>query len=251
MLACDVTAIVLTLNEEQHLPDCLKSLTALTSSVLVLDSYSTDRTEEIALRAGAQFEQRGFDGYASQRNAALAMAPDAQWVLFLDADERLTELGTREIRERICGAPEEVCGFWFPRRNMFFGRQIRGGGWWPDYQARLFRKGRARFDESRQVHEVAIVNGGTVYLAEPLIHENYRSRVEFIRKQRAYTLRRVESTRIGQRPRLRSYLSAPARQMYLRYVTLRGYRDGLDGLFLSSVLAIEEVRECWLRRRQS
>jgi glycosyltransferase involved in cell wall biosynthesis len=251
MTAPTVTAIVLTLNEERHLPGCLESLCALTPSIIVLDSGSTDRTPCIAIEAGARLETRVFEGYASQRNAALDMVRDAEWVLFLDADERLTERGAREIFERIERAGDDIAGMRFPRRNLFFGRQVMGGGWWPDCQTRLFRVGRAQFDETRQVHEVALLDGRSELLDEPLIHINYETRREFVQKQREYTRQRVRLSGNVGRPRRRAYVSGPAREFYRRVVAERGYRDGVTGLFLAAVLALEEVRACWLLRRNA
>lgn len=243
-----IVAIVLTFNEAEHLPDCLASLRHLTDRVIVLDSGSTDGTVAIARDAGADLRTRAFDGYANQRNAALEMACDADWVLFLDADERLTKSGAAEILATVAAAGPEVAGGWLPRRNIFFGREIRGGGWWPDEQARLLRRGRARYDRARQVHEVVVFDGKSCHLREPLLHLNYASRGEFIAKQREYTRWRVEHDRAARTPRLRAYVGAPARELWRRFVVLKGYRDGLTGLYLAGVLAAEEVRAVRLLR---
>lgn len=249
MSAPDLTAIVLTLNEERHLPDCLDSLRLVTDDIIVLDSGSTDRTVQIAKDASARVEVRPFDGYASQRNAALDLAGDAEWVLFLDADERLTDAGATEIRARLATEPD-VAAFWIPRRNVFWSRTLRGGGWWPDEQARLFRSGRVSYDESRQVHEVAVIEGPSARLREPMIHLNYDSRREFLAKQRDYTRIRVREQR-GSGPvlRRRAYLSAPVRELQRRLIANRGYRDGATGFFLAAALAAEEMRAVWMLRR--
>jgi glycosyltransferase involved in cell wall biosynthesis len=251
MTSLNLVAIVLTLNEEEHLPGCLATLRLLTEHVIVLDSGSRDGTRNIALRAGAKFQTRVFDGFANQRNAALGLALDCEWVLFFDADERLTAAGVAEIREAVATAGPELAAFWLPRRNVFFGREIRGGGWWPDEQARLLRRGRARYDPARQVHEVVIVDGESRRLHEPMLHYNYASRREFIAKQRAYTVQRVSQAGIQEHPRRRAYLGAPARELWRRLVQLQGYRDGLTGIFLASVLAAEEMRAVWLLRTKS
>lgn len=245
-----LVGIILTLNEAEHLPDCLVSLAMLTDRILVLDSGSTDDTREIAVAHGAAVECREFDGYASQRNAALDLAGDAAWVLFLDADERLTPAGAAEIRREIEAAGSDVAAFWLPRRNIAFGRELRGGGWWPDAQARLLRPGRARYDPARQVHEVVVIDGETRSLTEPMVHLNYASKREFVTKQRAYTLRRVASGS-GTLPRRRAYVGAPVREFWRRFIRLRGYRDGLTGFFLASVLALEEARAVRLLRAKA
>lgn len=244
-----LTAIVLTLNEATHLSDCLASLRPLACQIAVLDSGSTDGTQAVAASAGATVLTRPFDGYANQRNAALELAK-SEWVLFLDADERLTGAGVAEIRATIATARPDLAVCWLPRRNIMFGRPLRGGGWWPDEQARLLRRTRAHYDPGRQVHEVVVADGASRRLTEPMIHLNYASRREFITKQREYTNRRVAQTGQGQPPRRRAYLGAPARELWRRLVRLKGYRDGLTGLFLTSVLAFEELRAVWLLRRR-
>jgi hypothetical protein len=135
-----------------------------------------------------------------------------------------------------------------PRRNLFFGRGLRGGGWWPDEQARLLRRGRAHYDTARQVHEVVQFDGTSRKLREPMVHLNYASRREFVAKQRAYLLQRVEQTPAGAIPRRRAYVGGPVREFWRRFVRLKGYRDGLTGLFLAGVLSFEEARAVWLLR---
>jgi glycosyltransferase involved in cell wall biosynthesis len=245
----NVVGIVLTLNEAEHLPDCLRSLRPVVERVLVLDSGSTDATLQIAQDVGACVVQRAFDGYANQRNAALELADSAQWVLFLDADERLTAAGQVEISAALISATDAVAAFSIPRRNIVFGRELRGGGWWPDAQTRLLRVGHARYDGARQVHEVVRVDGVIDTLGQPLVHLNYTSRREFVRKQALYTRARVrQALDQDERPRRRAYLSAPVREFWRRFIALRGYRDGPTGLFLALALAREEWRACWLTR---
>lgn len=246
-----LTTIVLTLDEEEHLPGCLASLAPLQCDVVVLDSGSRDNTLAIARAAGARVEYRAFTGYADQRNAALELPGLGEWVLFIDADERLTSAGATEILAALAAASEDLAVLRIPRRNVFFGREVRGGGWWPDYQARLLRRGRAWFDPARQVHEVVLPDGDVRDLRAPLIHLNYASWPEFAAKQRAYTGFVVRQRRAeGSIPRRRGYLSAPLREFYRRFVVLAGYRDGMLGARLALALAREEfvvVRR--LRRR--
>ncbi|MBA2453613.1 MAG: glycosyltransferase family 2 protein [Chloroflexia bacterium] len=249
MTAPHITAIVLTLNEEEHLPGCLASIDGLGARIIVLDSGSTDRTVQIAKEHAADVVHRPFSGYASQRNAGLSMAGDTRWILFLDADERLTEESRTEILARIDAVSDDVAAFWLPRKNVAFGRVLRGGGWWPDYQARLIRCGRGRYDETRQVHEVVLYDGRTERLREPFVHLNYATRREFMQKQCAYTLRHVHQNLVGT-PRRRAYLGRPVREFWRRFVALKGYRDGVTGLFMAVVMAFEEIRCCMLLRRR-
>ena len=245
-----LTVVVLTLNEEQHLTDCLASLRPLACPVVVVDALSTDATVAIARDAGATVLEHAFQGFADQRNWALQHAAQTPWVLFVDADERLTPAGCAEIRSALAGSDGDRCTVslgWIPRRNLLFGREFRGGGWWPDYQARLLRRGAAHYLVAREVHEIAVGNGGDWYFREPLVHLNYATRSEFVRKQRAYTDRRVAHD--PESPRRRRLIGAPLRELHRRLLLLHGYRDGRDGLFVAVVLAREELRAMRALRR--
>jgi hypothetical protein len=139
-----------------------------------------------------------------------------------------------------------AAGFWIPRRNLIFGKEIRHTGWSPDYQPRLLRKGAARFDPEREVHELVIWDGETGFLVEPLIHYNYETLAQFHRKQMAYT--RYEARvwlQEGRRVRLRGSVGQPLREFYRRFVTLEGWRDGGHGLLLSGLMAYY----AWVRHR--
>ena len=242
-----LTVIILTKDEERDLPACLASVAELAVPVLVLDSGSTDRTVAIAPASGAQVQVRPFTGYASQRNAALGFVT-APWVLFLDADERLTPAGCAEIRALLSRPEDDTApvGYWVPRHNEFFGQRLSGGGWWPDYQLRLFRVDRARYDESREVHEIVILDGPDARLTEPLIHRNYDAWGEFHAKQRAYAARHARDLAgRGIRPKPWTYATMPLREFRRRYIALDARRDGRLGLALSLAMAWYEGRAYW------
>lgn len=240
-----LATVVLTRDEERHLPECLASAAGLGQRVLVLDSGSRDATVALARDLGAEVIERPFSGYASQRNAALALV-EQEWVLFLDADERLTAALRDEIATAVRQAPPEVAGYWIPRRNWIAGRELRGGGWSPDYQLRLLRRARARYRPEREVHEVVELVGESRRLTQPLLHRNYDSLGEFRRKQRHYAqLQAAVLAQGGARPRRRTYLGQPARAFWRRFVTLDGRADGRLGLQLAAWMAWYELRT-WL-----
>lgn len=139
--AARISVVILTLNEEKNLPECLASLQGIECDVFVVDSGSTDRSTEIAEEYGAKVFRHPFEGYGNQRNWALRELPlTCEWVLNLDADERLTPALAREIAQRMAGPPDGVDGFMLRRRTVFMGRWIRHGGHYPNYQLRLFRR---------------------------------------------------------------------------------------------------------------
>lgn len=241
-----LTAIVLTRNEEKHLPDCLASL-RWASQVIVFDSFSADRTLEIARTAGTHVIQREFDNYAGQRNAALAAAR-TEWVLFVDADERVTPELAQAIRDVL---PRSEAGWWIPRHNYLFGKLTRHAGWYPDYQLRLMRRAQARYDPARPVHELVRLDGPTGYLDAPLIHLNYETVAEFITKQKyyaGYDAQRLAAEGLRARPHY--FVLQPLRQFWWRFITLAGWREGLHGLRLSLLMGYFEF-EKYRRLRRS
>ena len=158
-IASELTAVVLTYNEETNLPECLSSLQPLGCEVFVVDSGSTDRTREIAAEAGARVVEHPFENYGAQRNWALQQLPiQTGWVLNIDADERLTAELRASITRALAGPPGDTNGFLLRRRTVFMGRWIRHGGHYPSYHARLFRKGKGRC-EDRLYDQHYIVNG--------------------------------------------------------------------------------------------
>lgn len=233
-----LAGVILTHNEEHNIEACIASL-RWCDEIVVFDSFSTDRTVERAQAAGAHVIQHPFEHYSAQRNAALR-AVRAEWVFFVDADERATPPLAAEIRQKIEG-PQR--GWWVPRHNYIFGRLTRGAGWYPDYQLRVLHRQSAHYDPSRPVHELVILDGEAGYLEHPLIHYNYRDMAHFIAKQERYIA--IEARRRydqGQRPKPWTGFSMPLREFWRRFVVLRGYIDGLHGLRLSLLMAYYECR---------
>jgi (heptosyl)LPS beta-1,4-glucosyltransferase len=233
----NVVAIVPTLNEEHNILDCLGSL-AWTDRRVVFDCFSTDRTVDLARRAGAEVIQHPFENYAQFHNAAMDRV-EADWILFVDADERATPELAQEVRSVTDGSHEEVA--WsVPRHNYIFGRLTLGAGWYPDYQSRLLLRGRVRWE--RPVHEVIVADGLEGCLKNPLIHYNYDDLADFVTRQEKYT--NIDAGILleqGVRSRFYTPYSQAVRHFWWRFVTLRGVRDGLHGLRLSLLMAYYEA----------
>lgn len=164
-----ISVVILTLNEEANLADCLASV-AWCDDVVVFDSYSTDRTVEIARQAGARVHQRQFDDYGSQRNAALStVAYGHEWVLMVDADERWREEIFREM-EAVVGQDrdKEISLCYFRRRDFFCGRWLRRSSGYPTWAGRLVRPGHVRI--GRRVNEECHTAGGKVFMQSHFLH---------------------------------------------------------------------------------
>jgi (heptosyl)LPS beta-1,4-glucosyltransferase len=235
-----LTAIILTRNEAQHIAECIESL-RWADSILVFDSFSDDDTVKIAENAGAKVIQHKFENYTLQRNAALE-AVSAEWVFFVDADERSSPEQAVEIRT--CMQDDRYEGYWVPRHNYIFGKLTRHTGWYPDYQMRLLRRSKAHYDVTRDVHELVVLDGEAGHLKTPLIHFNYRDLAQFIRKQERYTdyaARDLFRQQVRVKPQ--NYILQPLRHFIWRYITLKGYRDGLHGLWLSLLMAWYEFQK--------
>ncbi|MFQ5460213.1 MAG: glycosyltransferase family 2 protein [Anaerolineae bacterium] len=232
-----ITVVILTHNEAPHLQACLESV-AWADRVLVVDSGSRDGTRQLAAATGAEVVHHTFGNFSRQRNHALGLVR-TPWTFFVDADERTPPALAAEVRSAIRG---ESAGYWVPRHNVFWGRVVRGGGWWPDHQLRLMATDRAHYDPARAVHEVAIVDGPTGYLTTPLRHLNYGDWGEFRARQGQYAQLEAQRRRaMGLQPRRRSLLSLPVREFWRRYVALAGWRDGSLGLLLALHMAYYEL----------
>ena len=177
-----LTAIIPTWNEEMHIQEAIRSV-AFADEVLVVDSFSTDRTVELARAQGARIIQREYENSASQKNWAIPQAIH-NWILLLDADERVTEPLGKEIQALLMQGPNKV-GYWMYRKNHFMGKPIRFSGWRKDKVIRLFRKDRCRY-ESKHVHAEIVADGSVGFLKNKLLHFSYRDMEHYMAKLDRY-----------------------------------------------------------------
>ena len=185
----NVTAVILTFNEEQHLARCIASVQAVATDVVVVDCYSTDATLDIARAQGARVLQHAWLNHAAQFNWALTqLGADTEWVLRIDADEVLTPALIEEIRTRLPGIGPEIDGVYWGRRMTFQGRLIRHGGVFPVRVLRLFRHGRGQC-ENRWMDEHIKVAGPTADFAGEMIDDNLNSLTWWTDKHNRYASR--------------------------------------------------------------
>ena len=182
-----LAVIVLTFNGEPDLEASLASVAGFADEIFVLDSFSTDRTLEIARRFTDRIYQHRFEGFAAQRNFALQSLPlTHDWTLFLDQDERLTP----ELRDEIAGVVQdrmsEVQGFYINRRFIFLGRWLRHGGYYPGRILRLFRRSRGRVVDAG-LREYVVVNGVVDVLRHDMIHDSVRDLASWTAKHNQYS----------------------------------------------------------------
>ncbi len=250
-MSVKLAGVILAKNEAQHIEACIESL-KWTDEVVVFESgNSTDNTVELAEKVGATVIQHPFEDFARQRNAALK-AVDAEWVLFVDADERVSDTLATEIQE-VLKKPQHL-GYWIPRHNYIFGKLTRHTGWYPDYQMRLLKRDAAQYDPERRVHELVILANGEEggKLENPLTHYNYQNLKHFIRTQRMYAKFDAQILyEEGIRPKFRNFILQPIRQFKWRFFTLKGYKGRWHGFLLSVLMGWNEFDKYWQLRKIS
>lgn len=229
-----LSVAIVAFNEEQNLRRTLASVD-WADEVILVDSGSTDRTREIAREFGAKVYEEPWRGFAAQKNFALAHC-QFDWVLSLDADEVVSP----ELRSELLGRlehPGPAVAFRLPRRNLFLGRWVRHGGFYPDHKLRLFRRGHARF-EDRPVHENAVADGPVLALRGDLLHYAYPTLELYIEHMNRYSsasvplVHRKERTLSSLPAFLWYVLLAPGAQFLYNYVFRLGFLDGREGLLL-------------------
>ena len=229
-----LSVTIIAWNEEERLRACLESV-SWADEVVVVDAESSDKTVQLAREFTDRVWVRPWPGFAVQKNFALDQAT-GDWILSLDADERVTpELGER-IRA-IIGDDSAADGYLIPRRNLFWGAWVRHGGLYPDYQLRLFRRGAGRFVEDA-VHESVRVTGRVETLAEALLHQSYRDLEDFVRRSNRYsTLAAQDWLRRGRRVGVPALIMKPLGRFFSMYIIRRGFLDGWRGLLLAILYA--------------
>jgi glycosyltransferase involved in cell wall biosynthesis len=257
-----LTVIIPALDEELHIRRCVESALRL-GPVLVVDGGSSDETRSIAERAGARVVDHPWEGYVAQKNWAIeTLASASSWVLFLDADEWVTSELAAEIQEAICS--EALAGYYLPRKNIFLGRLLKHAWWYPDYQLRLFRADRGRYEE-RLVHEHVLIDGKEGFLQHALMHENLKGidafmerhvryarleALEILRYQRGELSDQRRGRFLGSWPERRRALKLkvwyrlpgrPAIRFLWMFLVKRGFLDGKEGRIYCQLIAMYDA----------
>lgn len=246
-----VSACIITLNEGDRIDDCLDSL-AFCDDIVVVDSGSTDGTRERAAAKGARVIDRAFDGYRSQKAFAVESARH-DWVLCLDADERVGATLRQSIeRERDQGFSTHA-GYRFARLTQYFGAPLRHGNAYPDRVMRLFDRRRGGWRGKREIHEHASVDGSVATLAGDLDHQAYRSLSDQLGRLDRYARLMAEHMHAsGRRARISNLMLNPLWRFFRGYVLRGGFLDGWRGLVYACVDANyvrQKFIKLWLLER--
>lgn len=230
-MAPKLSAVLIALNEEAHISDCLRSLNFCDEKIVV-DSGSKDRTVELAEVAGARVYRNRFEDFSSQKNFAIAQS-SGDWVLLVDADERISEPLAKEIQKTL-QAPK-ADGYYLLRHNRIFGRWMRFGANALDYQLRLVRREKAVFEGL--VHERIRELGRTARLKHPMQHDSTSKISVYMLKLNTYS--HLEARTLGLRsnqPSLKQMKWKPLARFFQLMFWKQGFRDGMEG-FIFCVLS--------------
>ncbi|PJE68911.1 hypothetical protein COU96_02635 [Candidatus Shapirobacteria bacterium CG10_big_fil_rev_8_21_14_0_10_38_14] len=238
-----LSVILATFNEEKNIKDCLESVHQLADEIIIVDGSSTDKTVEIASSIGRSASGRKKPEikiliknnppmFHLNKQLAIEKAI-GDWILYLDADERVSPKLRQEINQKI-NAKTKFNGFWIPRKNIIFGKWIRHTGWYPDYQLRLFKNGQA-FLPCQSVHEQPKLTGEADYLENFLIHYNYRTISQFVTKLNYLYTENDKKVFLAEGKKISwpDALRWPTAEFLKRFFKQEGYKDGLHGLVLS------------------
>ena len=230
-----LSAVVVAMNEEDNIEACLASLD-FCEERLVVDSHSTDRTRELAAAMGARVIERDWPGFGPQKRFG-AEAAQHDWVLCIDADERVSPALRSEIeRERAGGFAGRV-GYDFPWLSKYLGRWIRHGSWYPNHTLKLFDRRHGNYNEAL-IHEKVKLHGSVGRLQGDLLHLPYRNLEQHLAKISRYTTEMAEKAwEQGKRARWYHLLLHPAWRFFKFYVLQAGFRDGWQGFLLACITA--------------
>ena len=235
-----LSVIVITKNEAHNIQACLESV-LFADQLLVLDSGSTDGTAEQARQMGAEVSQSlDWSGFGIQKNRVLALA-NGDWVLSIDADERLSPELQAEIKSALINPKFDV--YAFPRLSSYCGQNILHSGWYPDRVTRLFKRGSARFSDDL-VHEKVVTSQAIGHLKQHLLHESFTSFEAVLDKANRYSTAGAQTLfRQGKKASLGKALGHGLWAFFRTYLLRRGFMDGRMGL----VLAISNAEGTYYR----
>lgn len=247
-----ISACITAGNEEQKIRRCLESV-RWCNEIVVVDSFSTDRTAEICREYTDRVYQHEWLGYIGSKNLIRELAQHL-WLLYLDADEEVSHDLRDEILNQFHRGPGEVAGYRFPRMVHYLGRWIRHGEWYPDYKLRLFRKDAGR-SEGEEPHDHVVVDGSVRTLRGPLYHYTYDDLHEHIETINRYTtITAREKFRKGARFHWRDYLIRPHWRFLKAYFFKLGLLDGMQGLIIARVSAFGvrmKYAKLWAMERET
>ena len=226
-----ITSIIPTFNSEKIIRRCLESV-KWADEILIVDSYSTDKTLDICKEYGARIIQHEYINSALQKNWAIPKA-SYDWIFLLDTDEELESGFVEEVHAVLNSPSDAIDGYWCARKNLVYGKWVKTCGYYPDYLVRLFRK-KCRYIE-REVHaHIDVSPGRTGELKHHIIHHDFTDLNKYLTKFPRYMRYELDQLiKEGRKFRLREVTLRPLYMFCWSYFYKQGFRDGIRGLLLS------------------
>lgn len=230
-----ISAVILTKNEEGNIADCLESL-KWCDEIIVIDDNSEDETSELAKKMGASVYLHSLNNdFSQQRNFGLSKAKN-DWVLFVDADERVTEALASEIKNQILKIKNNYNGFYIKRKDFIWGRELKHGETGNIKLLRLAKKGAGKWEG--KVHEEWKVQGKIGQLNNPLLHYSHQSMTDFLKEINFYTdIRARELYEKGVKVNFFSIIVYPKAKFFVNYFFKLGFLDGIPGFIFALVMS--------------
>jgi glycosyltransferase involved in cell wall biosynthesis len=243
-----ISAIIITFNEEQNILRCLQSLEGIADEIVVVDSFSTDKTREICERYGVRFIEHAFEGYIDQKNWALDKTTHNA-ILCLDADEVLSD----ELRKSISKIKTKwvADGYFFTRTTFLGKRPIKHGCWYPDYKLRLFDKRKGRFGGTNPHDNVIMCTGAKVkYIKDTILHYSFESLDDFYRQSEHLSVFAAKAMyKKGKKINQVALWIKTGWAFFHSYIIKAGFLDGKTGFIISRVIAASTYSKyCQLRK---
>lgn len=236
-MSTSITALLITYNEEKNILRYLNDV-SFADEIIIVDSYSTDKTEEIALQnPKVKFVKREFDNFTNQRNYSISLASN-EWITFFDADEGISSELKKEIVTAIHNQPK-FDAFYVYRKFFFKNKLIKYSGMQNDRAIRIFRKSKSQYRSDRMVHEIVDCKGQVGYLKNKLDHYTYDNEQEYLEKLNSYSVLRAKELKLkGLEPNLFHYKIKPAYRFFNYFVMRLGFLDGISGYKIAKLHAI-------------
>lgn len=245
-----ITALAITLNEEENVKQYVESL-SFADEIIFIDSYSTDKTVEIAKSFGVTVIQRDFDNFSEQRNFAISQAKN-DWIVFFDLDEIVTPELEAEIIS-VTTSPSDCVAYYVKRNFYFLGKHIKYGGWQSDKAIRVFNKSFCQYN-GNLVHEMVAANGTVGFLKERVNHFSYKNFDNYNNKLNLYSKLQAESLYVkNKRPNVYHFFIRPKYRFFWQYIYRLGFLDGKEGFILAYVHAFSVFKrylQLWMMYRK-
>lgn len=246
-----LSVVIITFNEQHNIGRCLDSVASIADEIVVIDSFSTDGTEEICKQYGAVFSRHPFEGHVQQKNYAIGQA-SFPYILSLDADEALSP----ELKQSIQQVKEdwEYDGYSFNRRSNYCGRFIRHGSWYPDKKVRLIKADKGKWGGTNP-HDMLIMdhNTRTRHITGDLLHYTYNTIQEHIQQANYFSgIAAREAFEKGKKATLPKIIFNPFWRFLRDYFFRRGFMDGVHGFTIAVISSHEtflKYIKCWFLQK--